>query len=481
MAHGSWTHHATVCAAYTQDHVVSWLGVDMGKVCSLPAGMKSGTLKNLTGLLLASLPFFGTPWLGAEDVVELELAGTVSVQTQAGILYQPEISGDLQNWESWGNWFIGHGGIEEVQVPFPGEARYVRVIESPVTDVSQQLESLRVSQQLPGLAVVVIQDGRISAIGATGTRRHGTDAPVTIHDEWHHGSITKSMTATLAATMVEDGLIQWETTLGSVFPEKVASMNGRWPDVTLKQLLANASGAPNNLVSYGVWNDLWNFNGMPRDGRMLLLEELTPKALRFEPGTSYEYSNAGFALAGLMLETVANRPWEDLMRERLYAPLGMESGGFGVPATPRHLDHPVGHGGNAGNPTIFDPATNADNPPAIGPAATAHASILDLARYVQAHLQGDREGTELLPKATWELLHTRAFGNNYALGWSVAERGWAGGDALNHTGSNTQWFTNIWIAPEVNWACMVCTNFGGAESFQKVDQVVGWAISNYGP
>lgn len=421
------------------------------------------------------------PLVSGQSVIDLDLSGTVSVETRPGTLYQPEVSGNAVDWEPFGDWFLGHGGMEEVQVPFPGNARFVRITQTPVTDVSGQIESLRASNQLPALAVVVIQNGRISAYGATGTRRHGIDAPVTIRDTWHHGSITKGMTATLAATMVEDDLISWETTLGSVFPGKVPAMNGEWPNVTLKQLLANASGAPNNLVSYGVWTPLWNFNGLPRDGRMLLLDELTPQALRFSPGTSYEYSNAGFALAGLMLEEVAGKPWEDLMRERLFEPLGMESGGFGVPATPRHIDHPIGHGGNVANPTIYDPATNADNPPAIGPAATAHASILDLARYVQAHLQGDREGNALLPKATWELLHTRAFGNNYALGWSVLSRPWSGGDALTHTGSNTQWYTNIWIAPEVNWACIVCTNFGGANALQMTDEVVLWAINNYGP
>lgn len=419
--------------------------------------------------------------LAAQEVIDLELAGTVSVQTQPGTLYQAEVSGDMENWERYGQWFIGDGGTEELHLPFSGESRYVRVTQTPVSDVSNQIESLRSGNRLPALAVVVIRDGRVSVYGATGTRRHGTEAPVSIRDKWHHGSITKSMTATLAATMVENGLIQWETTLGSVFPEKVAAMNGEWANVTLKQLLANASGAPNNLNASGIWNTLWNFNGLPRDGRLLLLDELTPEPLRFNPGNGYEYSNAGFALAGLMLEEVANSTWEDLMRERLFEPLGMESGGFGVPATPRHLNHPVGHGGAIGNPTIFDPASNADNPPAIGPAATVHASILDLARYVQAHLRGDREGTALLPRATWEFLHTRAFGNSYALGWNVLNRPWAGGDALTHTGSNTQWYTNIWIAPEVDWACIVCTNFGGANAFEITDQIVLWALNNHGP
>lgn len=305
---------------------------------------------------------------------------------------------------------------------------------------------------------------------------------MTLHDKWHHGSLTKSMTATLAAVLVEEGVINWTTTVGEVFPEKVSAMAGGWSGVTLRHLLSNTSGAPGDLSGGGIWTDLWNFEGLPEAGRELLLDRVTARAPQFAAGEGYEYSNAGFAIAGHMLEKVAGQPWEELMLEKLFRPLGMHGAGFGPPATPRHLDHPVGHSGSASNPTIWDPGRDADNPPAIGPAATVHASIPDMVRYVQLHLRGARgEPTVLLSTGSFTVLHASAFGNDYALGWLALDRPWAGGRTLHHTGSNTQWYTNIWIAPDANWACIVSINFGGTQSFEKTDRIVGYLTSLYGP
>jgi CubicO group peptidase (beta-lactamase class C family) len=432
----------------------------------------------LSLIVLSSL----LPCAQAQEILDLKLTGSAVIDTQPGLLYQVMKSPDMQAWLPHGSWIVGDGTTHTVEAPLNGEATYLRVEASPLANLNASLETLRASSQVPGMAAAVFQDGRLTGIGAVGKRRFGTDAPVTLNDLWHHGSMTKSMTATLAAMMVKDGVISWTTTLGEVFPQAVSSMAANWSGVTLKQLLANASGAPGDLSASGIWTQLWNFNGLPVDARKLLLNEVTSRPLRFTPGTGYEYSNAGFALAGHMLETVAGKPWETLMQERFFSALGIASGGTGVPATPRHLDHPVGHSGNAANPTIWDPGTSADNPPAIGPAATVHMNIADMARYAEAHLRGAVGGSPSPLSATsWETLHSRAYGNNYALGWGVHTAPWAGGDFLQHTGSNTQWYSAIWIAPEINWACVVCINFGGTNAGNTVDGVSTWLFNNYGP
>lgn len=416
------------------------------------------------------------------QVLDLGPAAEIQFATEPGKVYQIERSTALEAWAPWKPWILGDGSTPWFATGLEGTETFFRVTESPVADLTATLTGLRASTGVPGLAAAVIKDGRLYAIGAVGLRRHGTVGAVTLQDQWHIGSITKSMTASLAAILVEEGTIDWDTTVGEVFPGKVAGMASGWPNVTLKQLLANSGGAPGDLNVNGIWTKLWNFHGLPTAARELLLDEVTALNLRYTPGTGYEYANAGFAIAGMMLETRAGMPWEELIRTRFFEPLGMTSAGFGVPATPRHLDHPVGHSGTVGNPTIWDPSASADNPPAIGPAGTVHASIVDLARYLQWHLAGDRgEPVPLLSAGGFDTLHTRAFGNDYALGWNVANRTWAGGDALQHTGSNTQWYTNIWIAPQINWAVVVCTNFGGTQAFEKTDQVVAALLTNYGP
>ena len=72
---------------------------------------------------------------------------------------------------------------------------------------------------LPALAAAVVKNGSIVASGAVGTRRAGTDNPVTVNDRFHIGSDTKAMTALIAAMLVEGGKIQWTSTISEVFPE----------------------------------------------------------------------------------------------------------------------------------------------------------------------------------------------------------------------------------------------------------------------
>ena len=128
----------------------------------------------------------------------------------------------------------------------------------------------------------------------------------------------------------------------------------------------------------------------------------------------------------------------------------------------------------------MEPGTNADNPPGIAPAGLVHCNLMDMARYVAFHLAGERGHGELLSPASFAKLHTAVPNNSgYALGWNVTDRPWANGKTLTHTGSNLQWFTNVWIAPNRDWACVVVTNFGGDGAFEATDAVVGQMIQQF--
>jgi CubicO group peptidase (beta-lactamase class C family) len=405
----------------------------------------------------------------------------VSVPSIPGVLYEFETSADGVSWTSTSRWEIGTGETIEKYLSVPAGSQ-VRVNQTPLVDLNALLETLRVQTGVPALAALVIKNGKVHAMGAVGNRLTGVTSPVTASDKWHLGSLTKGMTATLAGVMVEEGLIGWESTLGEVFPEKVAAMASGWQNVTLRQLLSNTSGAHGDLSAAGIWNGLWNYEGLPRDARLFLLDSITPLALRFTPGTNYEYSNAGFSLAGAMLEKVADKDWETLMQQKLFGPLGMTDSAFGVPATPRHIDEPYGHWGTVSALVPYEPQRAADNPPAIGPSATAHATLSDMGRYMELHLKGaqNQQGLLLAP-GTFDQLHTRPYGFDYALGWNALNRPALGGEVLSHTGSNTQWFANMWVAPGVDWACIVTMNFGGTEAFQKSDSVVVALMQQVGP
>jgi CubicO group peptidase (beta-lactamase class C family) len=184
-------------------------------------------------------------------------------------------------------------------------------------------------------------------------------------------------------------------------------------------------GAPADLNSSEIWAQLLSFGGTPRSGRRLLLRTLAALAPNSPPGTRYEYSNAGYALAGHTLETVADRAWEDLLTERLFVPLGMTSGGCGVPATPRHLNQPWGHQSVNNQPAPVEPGPDADNPSAIGPAATVHCTAIDLAKFAAFHVAGHRADTPWLSRNSFIKPHTALADNaSYALGWLQIDRPW---------------------------------------------------------
>ncbi len=113
-------------------------------------------------------------------------------------------------------------------------------------NLNRVLEPIRDDHGLPSLAAVLIRSGQIVETGAVGVRAAGSPEPVTTGDRWHLGSITKAMTATLAATLVEQGVIEWSTTIQEVFPDLVGNIRSEYVDVRLDELLYHTAGLPTN-------------------------------------------------------------------------------------------------------------------------------------------------------------------------------------------------------------------------------------------
>src|SRR5882757_9429389 len=95
-----------------------------------------------------------------------------------------------------------------------------------------------------GMVAAVLRSERIIAQGAVGVRKRGSAEHITLDDQFHLGSCTKAMTATLVAMLVEEGRLNWTTTLGELFADTVRPMHPVWEKVTLRQVLAHRSGLP---------------------------------------------------------------------------------------------------------------------------------------------------------------------------------------------------------------------------------------------
>ena len=287
------------------------------------------------------------------------------------------------------------------------------------------------------------------------------------------------MTATLAAVLVEQGVIDWDTTIGEVFPDLAESTRPEYADVRLEELFSHTAGLPRGETQVPSFSIFQSSTKPTREHRRLWAAEILARVPESSRG-AHSYSNHNYVVAGAMFEELTGELWEDLMQRAVFEPLRMTSTGFGAPGTVGEVpDEPRGHTRRDGEWVAYQPVVTADNSPVLGPAGTAHTTLLDFARYMAAHLAGARGEGGLVTAETFAKLHTPAPGTGYALGWSVGEKRWAGGRTLQHFGSNTVWYANMWIAPERDFAMLTVTNAGGDVAKEGTDVAIRALIDRF--
>ena len=301
-----------------------------------------------------------------------------------------------------------------------------------VDDMSDLIARVPASTGTPAVGVILVMDGKLRGIGVAGLRKAGATQEVEPGDKWHLGSCTKSMTATLAATLVEEGALSWETTIEETLGKKLKILE-EYGAVTLGMLVSNRSGIPGKVPD-SVFDSIDDTGAQVADLRdreiMKQRAKYAEALLNVEPSrkpdSGYEYSNAGFVVAGAMLEQVTGEPWEKLIKDRIFEPLGMEDSGFGNAAR-EDKKNPTQPWPHKDGTTPVAPGAGDDNSWVLGPAGTVHCSLRDIARYISMH--ADREiGRVLKDAVSFNYLHTAVPENEgYARGWIVGKTGWSEG------------------------------------------------------
>lgn len=340
-------------------------------------------------------------------------------------------------------------------------------LSADVADLSERLAPLLAKTNVPGIVAAVVDSDRLVALGAAGVRERGKPNPIERADRMHLGSCTKAMTATLIALLVADGKLRFDSTVGEVLGPSVPAMDPSWKDVTVEELLRNRGGAPNQ-PDEADWAAAIGCNTEAKSCRETFVRAMLARPIA-QPRGTFAYSNQGYALAGVLCETVTGASWEDLVRDRVLAPLGATTVGFGPPSRAVDGAAPKGHAEDGAVRDI-------DNPSAIAPAGRLHLSVPDWARFAALHLRRAPQASLPLTRETFDRLHEPSKeADSYACGWRVAERPW-GGRVLTHAGSNTLWFCVAWLAPERGFAVLVACNQGTDEARKLCDDVAGSLI-----
>ncbi len=339
-------------------------------------------------------------------------------------------------------------------------------VQAYATPLEDHLTLLRETYVIPGMSAAYYKDGKLVEHAVSGIRKVGSNSLISKEDKFHLGSCSKSMTATLAATFIEEEKLNWKATLKELLPN--IKVHPELQNVTYEMLLSHRSGILKDPADdlYYELEKLETVKGRETLAKIFL--EQKPKFIVDE----YSYSNIGYIIAGHILEVISGKSWETLMQERIFNPLEMKSCGFGPTSIENENDptQPWGH-------VIRNYALKAvhdDNAPYYGPSANVHCSISDWVKYLQVHIDGFNQEANFLKQESFNQLHKLApisNGNEYTYGgWYRLKREWAQGEALTHSGTNTYMYASVWMAPKTK------TIFIGTAN--RATQSASWAVSD---
>lgn len=340
-------------------------------------------------------------------------------------------------------------------------------------DLAQLLENMRIKAKQTALAAAVVIDGKIKAAAAVGTRKYGTKNWVTVDDRFIIASCGKAFTATLAAILVEEGKLNWDTTIKDVFPE--LKMRAEYENINLQQLLSHRAGLIKSFVADLDSNRTYTSTA----GRLVYLEQLVQTKPIHPPGTVMFYSNAGYIVAGVMMEKRSGQEFTDLMSEKVFKPLELTTAEYGPAAALERTSQPWGHIKTKYLGSLK--AVRKDDQHYVDPAGNVSLSIKDWAKFIIEHIPSDQtDGTAFLNAKILEKLHTPVdntdwgydedyleFWNreigwpltsaNYSLGWFVTKAK-DGKAVLNHSGTSQAFQAEVYLSPDHKNAILLATN-----------------------
>lgn len=327
-----------------------------------------------------------------------------------------------------------------------------------VDALAEVLRTAAEEHHVPGAATGVLIDGEV-VTAAHGVTNAEFPAPVSSATLFQIGSVSKTVTSAAVMLLVQDGLVALDDPVSRHLPDLGPATGLDTDAITVEMALSHQAGFDGDHLFVVQSTDLDDLAGARR---------------LFEPGTGFSYSNAGFSIAGAVIEAASGQPFTTFVRRRLFKPLGMRSATFTAddaityPVAAPHwvfdgTAHVLRHGGWQPGWEVL---------PADRPAGGMIASIDDLLTWCTFQRTGaGADGTELLTPSSLARLHApvvRAHRfEEVGLDWFVESID--GATAIGHGGVTVGYITDLTIIPERDLSVVTVTNAtNGASVVQAV-------------
>jgi CubicO group peptidase (beta-lactamase class C family) len=330
--------------------------------------------------------------------------------------------------------------------------------------------------EVPGCAVAAVHDGHVVLAAGWGQRDLDTKLPVTSDTLFAIGSTTKAFTAATVGALVEDGLLEWERPLRDYVPELRLSDPVVTDRLTVTDLLSHRSGLPRHEM---VWL------GHPGRSRAEVVRRLRFLPLSKDLRQEFQYCNLGYLVAGYAVEALSGTSWEDYLRTRLLAPLGMGRSNLSADDMTADPDHATAYERRQGVvvPVPQRPVT------ALAPAGAINSCAADMAQWLLAQLSGGQvDGRAVMSPDTVARQHAphivlpedRTFPAStrhaYGLGWLVGR--YRDHRLLEHGGGIDGFQTECMLLPDDGIGVAVMTNTSSSVmapvvAYRVLDELLG--------
>ncbi|MBK6994974.1 MAG: serine hydrolase [Lewinellaceae bacterium] len=275
----------------------------------------------------------------------------------------------------------------------------------------QFADSIRIAYNIPEISYAVIDSKTILEISSLGM--HSTELPdtATINDRFHIGSNTKAMTAFIIAKYVEKGKLKWTTKFFDLFSDWKENSKVEYYNITLQDLLSHRA----RIQPFQGDNDptIPDFKGTKQEKRKAFGKfVLTLNPVEIDTLHKFNYSNAGYTLATLMLEKVTKKSWEQLVEKVFNKDLKLNVK-FSWPENQKTKDT-WGH--SFENDKLIPVASNTDYQlDFTEPAGDINIELKDYVKFIQLNLQGLQGYNNYINAKTYQFIHKGIDG--YSLGW----------------------------------------------------------------
>jgi len=290
------------------------------------------------------------------------------------------------------------------------------LVKKSITEFESFIKTILINKQAAGAAIAIVKDTSIIFLKGYGLREYGKSDSINSRTVFRIGSVSKSVTATLCAVLVDEGIIHWNDPVIKYLPDFKLKSEEATKKLTLAHLLSHTEGLP-----YHAFTNMVDKN-VPVDS---LIDDLQDLDLIAEPGKIHSYQNVGFSLIGKVIEAATKKPFEEVLIEKLFTPLGM------VDASASYQK--ISASENVAQPHLLvQPRKISKAYYSVAPAGGVNASAQDLGLWLKAMLSQnstvlkEKRLEEIFTPQVWAPTHNFHFNEwkrvrrpSYGLGWRV--------------------------------------------------------------